>query len=170
MARNSAVRIACTILLVGSAALIWAHGARPQDTMNMDHAGMQSGAPVPAYHTKPPSGVLPDDTLPPAEFANDPVTRNAYTLAAKIKPTLYQMPCYCNCDREVGHTSLLDCYRGTHAAICPICKKELFYSYQERKKGKTTAQIRAGIIRGEWSKIDLMKWTGETAPPGGGGK
>jgi stalled ribosome alternative rescue factor ArfA len=53
-------------------------------------------------------------------------------------------------------------------AICAICKKELFYSYQEHKKGKTAAQIRAGIVRGDWSKIDLTQWTGETAPSGGG--
>jgi hypothetical protein len=167
MARNSALRMACMVVLVGGAALLWAHGARPQDTMDMGQSSAQPGARVPAYHKTAPSGALPD-TLPPAEFANDPVTHNAYALAEKIKATLYQMPCYCNCDREAGHTSLLDCYRGTHGAICAICKKELFYSYQEHKKGKTAAQIRAGIVRGDWSKIDLTKWTGETAPSGGG--
>jgi hypothetical protein len=169
MAKNSALRIACTFVLVGGIALLWANRARPQDTMDMDHSNMQGGPRVPAYHKAPPSGVLPE-TLPAAEFANDPVTHNAYALAAKVKATLYQMPCYCNCDREAGHTSLLDCYRGTHASVCLICKKELFYSYQEQKKGKTAAQIRAGIVRGDWSKVDLTKWTGETAPPNGAGK
>jgi hypothetical protein len=169
MARNSVVRIACTMALVGGVALLWAHGARPQDTMNMDHSDAQSGPRVPAYHKTPPKGALPE-TLPPAEFANDAVTHNAYALAAKIKETIYQMPCYCNCDRNVGHTSLMDCYRDTHGAICAICKKELFYSYQERKKGKTVAQIRAGIERGDWSKIDLTKWAGDIAQPSGGGK
>jgi Protein of unknown function with PCYCGC motif len=169
MVRNSVVRIACTMVLVGGVALLWAHGALPQDTMDMDHGNMQGGPRVPAYHKTPASGALPE-TLPPAEFANDSVTHNAYTLAAKVKGTLYQMPCYCNCDREAGHASLLDCYRGTHASVCLICKKELFYSYQELKKGKTAAQIRAGIVRGDWSKIDLTKWVGEPAPPSGGSK
>jgi hypothetical protein len=167
MTRNSAMRIACMMVLVGVTALLWARGARPQDTMNMDHSSEASGPRVPAYHKTPPTGVLPE-TLPPEQFANDAVTHNAYTLAAKVKSTLYQMPCYCNCDREAGHASLLDCYRGTHAAVCVVCKKELFYSYQERKKGKTAAQIRAGIVRGDWNKIDLTKWTGETAPAAGG--
>jgi len=161
--------MACTMVLAGAAALAWASGTSAQDTMNMDHSTTQSGPRVPAYHKTPPSGVLPE-TLPPAEFANDPVTHNAYALAEKIKATLYQMPCYCNCDLEAGHGSLLDCYRGTHAAVCPVCKKELFYAYRERKKGKTAAQIRAGIVHGDWSKIDLTKWTGEPAPPSAGGK
>jgi hypothetical protein len=167
MARNSVARVACMMAVAGGIALLWAHGARPQDTMNMDHSDPQSGPRVPAYHKTLPSEALPD-TLPAAEFANDPVTHNAYALAAKIKQTIYQMPCYCNCDRNVGHTSLMDCYRDTHGAICAICKKELFYTYQERKKGKNAAQIRAGIVRGDWSKIDLTKWMGETPPTGGG--
>ena len=35
--------------------------------------------------------------------------------------------------------------------------QELYYSYQQHKKGKTAAQIRAGIIKGEWKQIDLQK-------------
>jgi hypothetical protein len=34
--------------------------------------------------------------------------------------------------------------------------KELFYTYEQHKAGKTAAQIRAGIIRGEWEKVDLQ--------------
>jgi hypothetical protein len=34
--------------------------------------------------------------------------------------------------------------------------KELYYSYQQHQKGKTAAQIRAGIIKGEWKPIDLQ--------------
>jgi hypothetical protein len=33
--------------------------------------------------------------------------------------------------------------------------KEAVYSYQQTKLGRTPAQIRAGIERGEWMKIDL---------------
>jgi len=36
-----------------------------------------------------------------------------------------------------------------------VCLKELYYSYAQTKKGKTAAQIRQGIIKGDWKQIDL---------------
>src|SRR5436309_927397 len=44
--------------------------------------------PVPAYHAQPPAGELPQ-TFDPAQFDN-PVVKNAYALAAKVKRVLYQ--------------------------------------------------------------------------------
>src|SRR6266566_1483761 len=54
--------------------------------------------PVPAYHAQAPQGALPATMNP--EFFPDPVVQNAYAIAAKIKKTLYQQPCYCHCDRS----------------------------------------------------------------------
>jgi len=68
---------------------------------------------------------------------------------------LHQQPCYCHCDR-MGHNSLHSCYENTHGAQCSTCLKELYYSYQQHKSGKTATQIRAGIIKGEWKQIDLQ--------------
>jgi hypothetical protein len=34
--------------------------------------------------------------------------------------------------------------------------KELYYSYLEHKKGKSAAQIRKGIMKGEWKQVDLQ--------------
>src|ERR1700752_4402756 len=58
-------------------------------------------ADVPAYHAQPPQGVLPP-TMNPEEFA-DPVVKNAYAAAAKVRKALYQQPCFCHCDRSQGH-------------------------------------------------------------------
>jgi hypothetical protein len=33
--------------------------------------------------------------------------------------------------------------------------KEVFYAYQQTKLKKTPAQIRAGIINGDWKSVDL---------------
>jgi hypothetical protein len=33
--------------------------------------------------------------------------------------------------------------------------KEVFYAYQQTKLNKSPAQIRAGIIKGDWKSIDL---------------
>lgn len=118
-------------------------------------------APIPAYHSAPPKGALPA-TLPARDFSN-PVTKKAYAFAAKIKPVLCQLPCYCYCDRALGHTSLLSCYTGLHGSECDVCQKELFYAYEESRRGKNARQIRAGIIRGDWQKVHLAKYASAAA-------
>lgn len=116
----------------------------------------QAEEPVPAFHSELPPGPLPQ-TLNPAIFS-DPVVQNAYHVASKVKKVLYQQPCYCHCDRSQGHGSLLDCFVSKHASMCDICVREDFYAYEQTHKGKTPAQIRAGIRRGDWQKVDIAKY------------
>ena len=114
---------------------------------------------VPAYNAGPPSkgtklpAILTKDQLWGAD-AQYPYQTHAYELASRIPVVLHQQPCYCYCDR-MGHNSLHSCFEGTHGARCSTCLKELYYSYQQHKAGKTAAQIRAGIIKGNWKQIDL---------------
>jgi hypothetical protein len=89
---------------------------------------------------------------------SDPLAQNAYALASRVKKVLYQEPCYCHCDRSQGHESLLDCFVSKHGAGCGICVREDLYSYEQTRKGKTPAQIRAGIIQGEWQSVDVSKY------------
>src|ERR1700683_5280977 len=112
--------------------------------------------PVPAYHSEVPSGPMPA-TLAHETFT-DVTVQNAYALAAKIKKVLHQQPCYCYCDRHAGHGSLLDCYTGKHAAECGGCLREGLYAYEQTKKGKTAAQIREGIEKGDWRTVDMTKY------------
>lgn len=112
--------------------------------------------PVPAYHKEAPQGPLPS-TMSPSLFANV-VVQNAYAISARVKKILYQQPCYCHCDRSQGHGSLLDCFASKHASECNICIGEGFYAYEQSKKGKTAAQIRAGIEHGEWQRVDMTKY------------
>jgi Protein of unknown function with PCYCGC motif len=128
----------------------------PQSTAGMSAAQSSADDAVPAYHAEAPRGALPA-TLSPVLF-NDLVVRNAYIIAARIKKTLYQQPCYCHCDRSQGHTSLLDCFASKHGSACGTCIYEDFYSYEQSRKGKTATQIRAGIIRGEWQSVDATKY------------
>lgn len=115
---------------------------------------------VPAYHSAPPTKgaqlppILTRDQL---WGSNDqyPAQAHAYQLAAKIQKVIYQQPCYCHCDR-MGHKSLRSCFEGTHGAECSVCMKELYYSYLMTKQHKTAAQIRKGIIAGEWKQVDLQ--------------
>ena len=119
-------------------------------------AQSETNEPVPAYHAQAPQGELPE-TMNPELFSNITV-KNAYMLAARIKPTLYQEPCYCHCDRSKGHASLLDCFAGSHGSECGTCLYEDFYTYEQSRKGKTAAQIREGIIRGEWRSVNAAKY------------
>lgn len=123
----------------------------------LGHPGQDADADqVPAHHTSLPEGPLPA-TMRPSDFSQ-PIVQSAYRLAARIKKVLYQQPCYCHCDRSQGHGSLLDCYVSRHAAECGVCLQEDFYSYEQVHKGKSAAQIREGIERGDWKKVDLKKY------------
>lgn len=123
-------------------------------------ASSQQEGVVPAYNAGPP----PKGTkLPPlltkdqlwGDNAESPFQTHAYELASKIPIVLYQQPCYCYCDR-MGHNSLHSCFENAHGARCDICLKELYYAYAQHKKRQTAAQIRKGIMAGEWRQVDLQ--------------
>jgi hypothetical protein len=117
---------------------------------------------VPAYNATAPARPLPavlsGNQLTGPNFSH-PYQVTAYKMAAKIPAVLHQQPCYCHCDREMGHNSLHSCFEGTHGAECGTCMMEAVYAYQQTKKGRTPAQIRAGIKRGEWQTVDLAAAT-----------
>jgi hypothetical protein len=150
--------VAAVLFLLGMQLGTWAQSSRQRSPAK---------EPVPAYHATPPKGRLAP-TLPPRDFPRNPVAQHAYAAAARIKPILYQLPCYCHCDREMGHTSLLSCYQDRHASGCAVCEMEAYYAYQQSRKGKTAREIRAGIIRGDWTRVNLSKWEkplrGKAAP------
>lgn len=132
-----------------------ARSAAPQSDMDDDGT-------MPSYHAHAPTEPLPA-TLDPKLF-HDALTQSIYAMAAKEKPVLYQQPCYCHCDRTVGHKSLLDCYVDKHASVCATCKQEAAYAYEQTKKGKSPAQIRAGIIHGDWKNVDMTQYDAAAAP------
>ena len=113
---------------------------------------------VPAYNAQAPKAgellpILPPD-LRIGENFKYPYQVHAYELASKIPAVISQMPCYCYCER-IGHSSLHTCFESSHGAHCGICMKEVYYAYQQTKLKKTPAQIRDGIIKGEWQSINL---------------
>jgi hypothetical protein len=115
---------------------------------------------IPAYHPLPPRK---GETLPPimsgkqltGQFFQQKWQIEVYKQAAQIPDVLYQIPCYCRCDRALGHASLHSCFEGTHGAICATCAAEEAYAYKMTKQSKTPDQIRAGIERKEYEAIDL---------------
>jgi len=129
-------------------------------TVSAQWAAPQEDQGVPAYNAAPPPKgkklppILPKDSLW-AENAQFAYQTHAYEIAEKIPNVIHQQPCYCYCDRGMGHNSLHSCFENTHGAQCDVCMKELYYSYSQTKKGKTAAQIRQGIIKGGWKQVNL---------------
>jgi hypothetical protein len=127
---------------------------------------------VPAYNSQPPSKGA---ELPPilsgsqltGQYFQYPWQVKVYKEAATIQPVLYQLPCYCRCDRALGHKSLHSCFEGTHGAICSTCAKEEHYAYLMTQQKMTPKQIRDGIERKEFESIDLQAMGPVTSKTGG---
>jgi hypothetical protein len=154
------------LVLAGTALLVFPQFSTTegqQQMPGMDPSAQSANEPVPAFHPQPPQGELPP-TMEPSIYS-DKLVFNAYAVAGRVKKVLYQEPCYCHCDRSNGHGSLLDCFANRHGAACDTCIKEAFYSYEQTHKGKTPAQIRDGIVRGDWQKVDLTKYQKDYLPP-----
>jgi len=60
---------------------------------------------------------------------------------------------------------LLDCYVSKHASVCDVCIREGLFAYEQTRKGKTPAQIRAAIERGDWQKVDVYQYISLPARP-----
>jgi len=127
----------------------------------MTHAQNTATTEVPAFH---PTGPVAAAKLPPIltekQLADQgmiaPAQKEAYKAAARASSVVYQMPCYCYCDRNHGHTSLRSCFEGTHGAQCSTCMQEALYSYRQSKKGWTAKMIRNGILQGDYKLVDLQ--------------
>jgi hypothetical protein len=99
---------------------------------------------IPAHFETAPSRSSLGPTLAPDKFEG--LTRDAYRAAREIPTTLAQMPCYCHCDRGMGHKSLYSCFEDDHASHCAVCVNEALLAYKLEKENKLSApQIRERI-------------------------
>nr|ALS89529.1 protein of unknown function with PCYCGC motif protein [uncultured bacterium] len=106
-------------------------------------APVSNAALVPAHFESPPAKLPP--TLAPEKFPGK--TREAYQAAKEIPQTLSQLPCYCHCDRGMGHKSLHSCFEDDHAAHCATCIDEALVAYRLQKDQQLSPkEIRERII------------------------
>lgn len=142
------------IALLGLAAIIMvdsksSNQTGPAHNHQLAQAPVESPAPfaktMPAFFEKAPSRSSLGPTLEPEKFTG--VVRDAYRVAREIPQTLAQLPCYCHCDRGMGHKSLHSCYEDEHAASCATCINEALLARKLEKEQKLTpAQIRDKIV------------------------
>ena len=108
------------------------------------HTPATQPAPViPAYFKTAPSRASLGPTLAPEKFTG--LTREAYQAARDVPVVLAQMPCYCHCDRGMGHKSLYSCFEDEHASHCAVCVNEALMAAKLEKEGMTAPQIRDRI-------------------------
>jgi hypothetical protein len=127
----------------------------------MTHAQYTATSEVPAFHaTRPLAATKLPPILTEKQLADQgmiaPAQKEAYKAAVRASSVVYQMPCYCYCDRNHGHTSLRSCFESTHGAQCGTCMQEALYSYRQSKKGWTAKMIRNGILQGDYKLVDLQ--------------
>jgi Protein of unknown function with PCYCGC motif len=140
-------RILLTVIAAMATAASYAQWSSPGDD-------------IPAYHAAPPAqGATMAPILSGKQLTGESFRYawqvETYKEAAKVPKVLYQLPCYCRCDRALGHQSLHSCFEGTHGAACSTCAKEAVYAYRMTQQGKSAKQIRDGILRKEYENINL---------------
>ena len=99
---------------------------------------------VPAHYKVAPALTELRPVLASSQFTGK--ARDAYDAVSKAPDLIAQMPCYCHCDRGMGHKSLHSCFEDDHAAHCAVCVDEALMAYQLQKKGLTASEIREQII------------------------
>jgi len=87
-------------------------------------------------------------TLMPALFTGK--VAMAYQIARENRDLLDTMYCYCYCEKNIGHKSLLSCYADRHAANCDICMDEAIYASKFHKKGFDMVQVREAVDKKFW--------------------
>lgn len=100
---------------------------------------------LPAHFEHAPNRSSLGPTLPPEQFTG--LVRDAYRAVREIPETIAQMPCYCHCDRGMGHKSLYSCFEDDHASHCAVCVNEALLTLKLEREGKLSpAQIRDKIV------------------------
>ena len=96
------------LLVIAPVALLFAWWAEAPPAV----AGSPSLSSAPGVQTAARRETRP--TLDPARFVGK--ARLAHQAARDIPDVLDQLYCYCQCDKHIGHKSLLSCYTDGHAA------------------------------------------------------
>ncbi|MBI1737385.1 MAG: hypothetical protein HYR51_19605 [Candidatus Rokubacteria bacterium] len=98
---------AVVLLAIGAgAALAWKSDSPTVATSDIQIAAARPQQARVRRETRP--------TLDPARFVGKAAV--THQIAREIPDTLDQLYCYCQCDKSIGHKSLLSCYTDGHAA------------------------------------------------------
>jgi hypothetical protein len=96
-------------------------------------------------HPDPRPGITGEKVLPESEIGDRRRVREAYE-AARSHPELFDgVYCACECDKSMGHRSLLSCFESRQAIGCMACREEAELVARLARDGKTLAEIRLAV-------------------------
>lgn len=96
-------------------------------------------------HPDPRPGITAAGIESPDQWSNQPEVAEVYRMAAAIPEVIDGLYCYCDCHRNFGHRSLIDCFKSDHGGNCDVCMNEVRIAYRMHQEGKTLQQIRQVI-------------------------
>jgi hypothetical protein len=79
-------------------------------------------------------------------------TADVYRYAAAHAMHFAEIPCYCGCERSLGHRNLEDCFVNAaggwdaHASGCGVCTAEAIAAREQLDAGTAIADVRQSII------------------------
>lgn len=121
------------------------HAADPKPYNRAEDKTAKPKKPIPAYQSKESIKKL-NPTLSPDLFQGE--VKAAYAAVRAIPQTIAQLPCFCRCDKSIGHKSLYTCFEDDHGANCGICMNSALKAYKLEKEQKMSPdQIRAELIK-----------------------
>jgi hypothetical protein len=87
-------------------------------------------------------------TLNPSLFRGR--VAKAYSIAQESRELLDSIYCYCHCERNFGHKSLLTCFVDRHASECNICLDQAIFASSRFHDGFTIRQVREAVDQKFW--------------------
>lgn len=99
------------------------------------------------HHPEPRPDAAQAQVMSADRYASNPGVAEVYAMAAQIPHVMDGLFCHCLCAQNIGHYSLLDCFRGDHGAGCDICLDEAITAYQMTEQGSSLDEVRAEIDR-----------------------
>lgn len=87
--------------------------------------------------------------LPYSQFSGK--TATAYRYAAETPEVVDRQFCYCYCEKNFGHKTLLTCFTDDHGAKCGICQNEAIRAHELLQQGVSMEEIKK-TIDAEFSK------------------
>ncbi len=97
------------------------------------------------HHPTPRENITGAKVLAASTFGEDLRLVRAYTAAREMPEVFDGLMCYCMCEKNFGHRSLLTCYESEHAAACDICLTEGTMAMQMHHQGRSLEEIRQAI-------------------------
>jgi hypothetical protein len=96
-------------------------------------------------HPDPRPGITGENVLSESDISERRRVREAYA-AARTHPELFDgVYCACECDKSMGHRSLLSCFESRQAIGCMACREEAELVARLARDGKSLAEIRLAV-------------------------